>query len=106
MLRYTGCNIVIVMAASAWLMSFSSCIVCGVDSYPVIFKCPRGRNFLWGHFKNTGYESNPHTKQELKDIRHAVAAITITTLHPVYLQMIRGAQLCIDAGDSHLQHIL
>ena len=33
MLRYTRCNIVIFMAASAWLMSFSSCIVCGFDSY-------------------------------------------------------------------------
>ena len=32
-LRYTRCNIVILMAATAWLMlSFSSCIVCGFDS--------------------------------------------------------------------------
>jgi len=30
-LRYTGCNVVILMAAAAWLMSFSSCIVCGFD---------------------------------------------------------------------------
>ena len=40
MLRYTRCNIVILMAATAWLMlSFSSCIVCGFDSYIVLFKC-------------------------------------------------------------------
>jgi len=39
MLRYTRCNIVILMAATAWLMlSFSSCIVCGFDSYTVLFK--------------------------------------------------------------------
>jgi len=34
MLSYTRCNIVIFMAATAWLMlSFSSCIVCGFDSH-------------------------------------------------------------------------
>jgi len=42
MLRYTGCNTVILMAATAWLMlSFSSCIVRRFDSYTVIFKCPQ-----------------------------------------------------------------
>ena len=41
-LRYTRCNIVILMAATAWLMlSFSSCILCGFDSYTVLFKCPQ-----------------------------------------------------------------
>jgi len=40
MLRYTRCCIVILMAATAWLMlSFSSCLVCGFDSYTVLFKC-------------------------------------------------------------------
>jgi len=47
MLRYTRCNTVILMAATAWLMlSFSSCIVCGFDSYTVLFNFspppPRG----------------------------------------------------------------
>jgi hypothetical protein len=122
----------ILMAAAAWLMlSFSSCIVCGFDSYTVLFKCPKkkispppppgGRKFFWGHFlppgvgekfflgplKSTVYESNPHTIQELKDnISHAVAAIKITILHRVYLKMIRRAQLCIDAGGIHFQHLL
>jgi len=42
MYRYTRCNIVILMAATVWLMlSFSSCIVCGFDSYTVLFKCPQ-----------------------------------------------------------------
>jgi len=40
MFRYTRCNLVIFMAATAWLMlSFSSCIVCGFDSYTVLFNC-------------------------------------------------------------------
>jgi len=40
-LRYTRCNIVILMAATAWLiLSFSSWIVCGFDSYTVLFRCP------------------------------------------------------------------
>ena len=89
MLRYTRCNIVILVAATAWLMlSFSSCFVCGFDSYTVLFKCMQ-RNFLWWHLKSTVYESNPHTIQELKDnISHAVAAIKITMLHRVYLSMV------------------
>ena len=32
MLRYTRCNIVIMMAETAWLMlSFTSCIMCGFE---------------------------------------------------------------------------
>ena len=107
MLRYTRCNIVILMAATAWLMlCFSSCIVCGFDSYTVFFKFlpppPReeGRNFLWGHLDSTVYKSNPHTIQELKDIiSHAVAAITITTLHPVYHNMVT-AQLLANCSNT------
>jgi hypothetical protein len=91
MLRYTRCNVVILMAATAWLiLSFISCIVCGFDSYTVLFSG-----------ENTVYESNLHTIQEMKDISHAVAAINITLLHRVYLNMIRRAQLCIDAGGNH-----
>jgi len=90
MLRYTRCNIVILMAATAWLvLSFSS------------------ENFLWGHLKITAYESNPHSIQEPKEnISHAAAAVKITMLHRVYLNMIRRVQLCIDAGDNHFQHLL
>ena len=33
-------------------------------------------------------------------------SISITTLHRVYLNMIRRAQLCIDAGGNHFQHLL
>jgi len=32
------------MAATAWLMSFSSCIVWGFDSYTVLFKCPKRKS--------------------------------------------------------------
>jgi hypothetical protein len=53
------------------------------------------------------YESNPHTIQELKDnISHAAAAIKITVLHRVYLNMIKRTQLCTDAGGNHFQHLL
>ena len=46
MLKYTRCNIVILVAATAWLMlSFSSRLVCGFDSHTVLFQCPR-ENFL------------------------------------------------------------
>ena len=70
------------------------------------FKRPQ-RKFLWGHLKSTVYESNPHTIQELKDIiSHAVSAIKITMLHRVHLNMIRGVQLCTDAGGNHFQHLL
>ena len=86
-LRYTRSNIVILMAATAWLMmSFSSCIVCGFDSYTVLF--------LLGHLKSTVYESNPHTIQELKDnISHAAAAIKTTMLHLVYCNMVTARLL-------------
>ena len=66
-----------------------------------------GGDFLLGHFKSTVYESNPRTVQELMDnMSHAVAAIKVTMLHRVYLNMIRRAQLCIDAGGNHFQNIL
>ena len=105
MLVYTRCNKVILMAATAWLMlSFSSCIVCGFVSYTP----PSGwwRNFLWGHSKITVYESNPHTMQELKDISHTVAAIRITMLHRVYLNMIRLCAAVYWCSGNHLQHLL
>jgi len=63
--------------------------------------------FLWGHLKSTVYESNPHKIQELKDnISHAVAAIRITMLHQVHLNMVRRAKLCTEAGGGHFQQLL
>ena len=57
-LRYTRCNIVILMTASAWLMlSSSSSIVCGSDSYTVLFMCPQ-RKFLGGG----GFSLGTHEK--------------------------------------------
>ena len=57
----------------------------------------------WGEKFSLGTQ----TIQELKDnISHAVAAIKITVLHRVYLNIIRCAQMCIDAGGNHFQHIL
>ena len=101
MLRCTRCNMVILMHATAWLlMSFSSCIVCVFDSYThfssvsreISSSPPRG-GFLCGHLKSTVYESNPHKIQELKDISHAVAAIKITKLYRVCLNMVTARLL-------------
>jgi len=36
----------------------------------------------------TAWLMTPHTIQELKDISHAIAAIRITVLHRVYLNMV------------------
>ena len=82
------------MAATAWwMLFFSSCIVCRFDLYTILFKCCQ-RKFLWGHLKSTLYELNPHTIQELKDnISHTVAAIKITMLHQVYLNMVTAGLL-------------
>jgi hypothetical protein len=41
MLGYTRYKIVILMAATALLIPFSSCVVYGLDSYTVLFKCPQ-----------------------------------------------------------------
>jgi len=106
MFRYTRCNIVMLMAASAWLMlCFSSCIVCGFDSYTVLFKCPQRKFLSRGHLKSTVYESNPHTIQELKDnISHAVAAIKITMLHQVYLNMVTARLLTNCSNTLRITH--
>jgi len=100
MLRYTRCNIVILKAVTAWLMSSSSCIVCGFDSYIALFKYPP-RNFLSG---DTVYESNRHTIQELRDISHAVAAIRITILHRIYLNMVAARLLTNCSNALHNIH--
>jgi len=99
-LRHSRYNIVILMAVTAWLvLSFISCVVCGFDSYTVLFKCPQIK-FLWRHMKSTVYESNPHTIQELKAIiSHAVAAIKITMLYRLYLNMVT-ARLLINCSNT------
>ena len=72
-------NTVILMVAAAWLMSFSSCVVCGFDSH--LSSVPR-----------------ENTIQKLQDnISHAVAAIKITVLHRVYLNMVT-ARLLINSS--------
>jgi len=109
MLRYTRCNMVILMAATAWrMLSFCPSVpVSCADLFRVPYFSSAPEKFLWGHLKSTVYESNPHAIQELMDnVSHAVAAIKITMLHRVYLNMIRRTQLCIYAGGNHFQHPL
>ena len=77
MLRCTRRNIVILMAATVWLMlSFSSCIVCGFHSYTVLFKCPQ-KKFLRPpptHTHDTGTEGHQPR--------------SCSMLHRVYLNMV------------------
>ena len=99
MLRYNRCDIVILMAATAWWCCPSVPVSCA-DLIRVPYFSSVPREILI-------YELNQHSIQELKDnISHAVTAISITVLHPVYRNMIRRAQLCIDAEGNHLQHRL
>jgi len=99
MLRYIRCNIVILMAATVWLMlSFTSCIVCGFRSYTVLFKCPHGK---------VRYTNQIRTRyRNWRTISATQLQPSKSLLHRVYLNMIRRAQLCIDAGGNHLQHLL
>jgi len=61
MLRYARCNTVILMAATAWLiLSFSSCIVCGFDSYNV--SPPRGGDIFSGDIWKVRYTNQIHTR--------------------------------------------
>jgi len=75
------------------MLSLSPCIVCGFDSCTVLFKYPQ-RNFDDFDFDFDGCN------------RVEVAAIKITMLHRVYLNMTRRAQLCIDAGANHFQNLV
>ena len=104
MLRYTRCNIMILMAATVLHFLYCVCISFVYHTFQV---SPEKIPPLWGHLKSKIYEWNPHMIQEMKDnINHAVAAIKITMLHRVYLNMIRRAQLCVDAGGNHVHHLL
>ena len=62
MLRYTRCNIVILMAATAWLMLyFSSCIVCGFDSYTVLTLEKYGVRIKSAHDTATEVQHKPRS---------------------------------------------
>ena len=63
------------MAATVWLiLSFSSCIVCGFDSYTVLFKCPQrlyesycsNSNF---HTVHTAHVPAPHNHSQHNQCR-------------------------------------
>ena len=97
MLRYTRCNIVILMAATAWLMlSFSSASCADLIRIPY---------FSLEHLESTVYESNPHLIQteghQPRSCSHQNHYVT-----SVYLNTIRSAQLCVDAGGNHFQFLL
>jgi len=104
MLRYTRCNVVILVAAAAWLMSFSSCIVRRCGSYTVLIRCPH-RKFSADTWKVR------YTNQIRKRYRNW--RTSATQLQPSKsLRYIRytstrlDVRSCIDAGGNHLQHLL
>ena len=79
-------NTVILMVAAAWLMSFSSCVVCGFDSH--LSSVPR-----------------ENTIQKLQDnISHAVAAIKITMLYQLHLNMVTARLLTKCSNTLHNIH--
>ena len=81
MLRYTRCNIVILMAATSTRLQPSK-------------SKSKSSKFLCGYLKSTVHESNPHTIQGLRDnISYAVAAIKITMLYRVYINMVTARLL-------------
>jgi len=102
MLRYNRCNTVILMAATAWLMSFSSCIGCGFDSYTALFKClqrnppppgGKGRNFSGDTWK-VQYTNQIRTRY--KNWRTTTATQlqpSKSPLHRVYLNMVTARPL-------------
>ena len=98
MLRYTRCNIAILMAATMWLMFyFSSCIVCGFESYIVLLQASPDKI------------SYPTPQREvgnfMKDISHAVAAIKIIVLHRHYTNMVTARLLTNCSDTLHNIHI-
>ena len=102
MLRYTRCNIVILMAnhVEVYPIQHSDFDGCNCVADIVLQFLYRVRiwfvyrTFPWGHLKSTVYERNPHTIQEVKDnISHTVAAIKITMLHRIYLNMVTAGLL-------------
>jgi len=91
MLRYTRCNIMILMAATVLHFLYCVCISFVYHTFQV---SPEKIPPLWGHLKSKIYEWNPHMIQEMKDnINHAVAAIKITMLHQVYRNMVTARLL-------------
>jgi hypothetical protein len=91
MLRYTRCNIVILIAATAWpMLSFSSCIVCGLPYFSLGTLVKYGIRIKSAH--DTGTEGQ-HQPRSCSHQNHNV--------HRVYLNMIRRVQLCTDAGVNH-----
>jgi len=84
------------MAPTAWLM-LSVPVSCADFICIPYFSM---RIFFLGALEKYGIQPNPHTIQELKDnISHAVAAIRITTLHRVYLNMVT-ARLLVNCSNT------
>jgi len=111
MLRYARCNIVILMAATAWLMlSSSSCIVRGFDSYTVVFKCTIKITMLHRAYLNTvtarlltNYSNTlrniyTNARQNITRTRAKRKAGYFFVAHPVYTSKYSGFSRLFNAS--------
>jgi hypothetical protein len=63
--------------------------------------------FLWAHFKNNVYATNPQTLQEFKiNIENEIKKINVETLERVSENMIKRVKLCLESNGNHFQHLL
>jgi hypothetical protein len=63
--------------------------------------------FLWGYLKETVYQENPHTLEDLRNnITNAVQGITADVLRRVSWNMCRRVQSCLQQNGGHFQLLL
>ncbi|XP_031789247.1 uncharacterized protein LOC116418318 [Nasonia vitripennis] len=63
--------------------------------------------YLWGYLKNTCYEQQPTTREDMMErIRTACAEIPRNVLLSTVRHFLRRIQLCIDVNGRQFEHIL
>jgi hypothetical protein len=63
--------------------------------------------YLWGMLKGKVYVNNPHTAEELKEnIRRVISIIYQEELRQVFRNMLTRCEACLQAQDSHFEHLL
>jgi len=63
--------------------------------------------FLWRYLKGRVNQNKPGTIDPLKEnITEEIQAVTADVLARTFQNMARRAQSCLDANDSHFQHML
>lgn len=68
--------------------------------------------FVWGYMKNLIYVENPQEIQSEQDLRNRIeeAAARIRAqqnlLHRLHVSWVRRAELCVETGGGHFEHLL